>query len=244
MSITKNYKVGLKLCVSKWGVFENISILKGRSEIDEDLLTKINIALQQTFVPAPPIKTNVEIGDAAEQKVMQHLLNISQNNIDFEVNDTSNLLNHGDISVKHQDKLVCIEVKCYSKPVPMREVEKYRMSLNHTEYNCGIMLQMQSCGFAKECGIKTPIDFRIDNGKPSIYLTNIDLSILYPVLAMLIACNNISNTVDNEELEKKRSSLLEIHEQVLAMRVMIEHQKKLTEKMEASINNIIKLSLD
>ncbi len=243
MSITRNFRISLKLVISKLGVYENITMLKGKSDIDEDLLLKINNVLQSTFVPVAPVRTTVAIGDDAEQKVMHQLYQLSQNNIDFEVVDKSNLLNHGDMMVVHMGKRICIEVKCYTKPVPMKEVDKYRMSLNHTEYDAGIMIQMGSCGFTKECAIKTPIDFKLENGKPSIYLTDIDLSIIYPVINMLISYNNISNEVDIEELEKKTAALISIHEEILTMRVLVEQQKKLTKKIEDKIDDIIKLTL-
>ncbi len=244
MSITKNYRVSLKLVVSKWGVFEKLAILKGRSELDEDLVSKINDALQSTFVPLPPVRTTVAIGDDAEQKVMNHLLQVSQANVDFAVSDTSSMLNHGDMMVVHQGKRVCIEVKCYSNPVPMKEVSKYKMSLSHTEYDCGVMIQTEPCGFTRECDIKTPIDFKIDNGKPSVYLTNVDLAILYPIIGMIIAYNAKSDSVDAQDLETKRAALVAIHEQVLSLRVIIEQQKKQIAKMEAAVEAIVKLSLE
>jgi hypothetical protein len=241
-SIAKTYKVSLKMAVSDRGVFESIVINRGRSGLDEDLLERINTALQSSLVPAKPVRTTVAIGDDAEQKVMNHLLQISQCNSDFIVSDTSNMLNHGDMMVEHMGKRVCIEVKCYTKPVPSKEIEKYRMSLGHTEYSCGIMIQMEPCGFAKECGIKTPIDFKIEDGKPSMYLTNIDLSILYPVISMMISYDG-GITGGADELEKKRAALLGIHERVLGIRTIIAQQKRLIQRMEDSVDEIVEMSM-
>lgn len=113
MSIEKDFRVTLKTCVSESGVFENIRILKGRSTIDEELLAKINNVLADTFVPKAPTRTTVAIGDDAEQMVMNELIRLSKINLDFEVSDTSNLLNHGDMAITHQGKRICIEVKGY-----------------------------------------------------------------------------------------------------------------------------------
>ncbi len=241
-SIAKTYRVSIKLAVNEWGVFESIVINKGKSGMEEDLLERINTALQSSLVPAKPVRTTVAIGDDAEQKVMNHLLQISQCNSDFIVSDTSSMLNHGDMMVEHMGKRVCIEVKCYTNPVPSKEIDKYKMSLSHAEYSCGIMIQMKPCGFARECGIRTPIDFRIEDGKPSMYLTNIDLSMLYPVISMLLSYDGgIAGGAD--ELEKKTAALLGIHERVLSIRTTIAQQKKLIQRMEDSVDEIVEMSM-
>ncbi len=242
MSIIKSFSINLKLYISQWGTFEKIYLLKGRSNIEPELLDKINEALKNTFVPAPAIKTTVEIGNNAEQKVMNQLLSISQSNSGFIVSDTSSMLNHGDIAVDYQNKKICIEVKCYSKAVPLREVDKYKMSLDHTEYNCGIMIQTEPCGFTKECNIKTPIDFKIDNGKPSIYLTGVDVQLLYPIIRMLITVDSITDDIDINELERYRLSLLSVYSTASKMRATIEEQKKITKKLEDMLDEIIDTS--
>jgi hypothetical protein len=229
--------------MTEWGVFDSIRILKGRSTIDEEMLGRINAALQATFVPTPPTRTTVAIGDDAEQKVMYQLQLLSRDNVDLEVNDTSNKLNHGDMMVTHQGKRICIEVKDYTKPVPTKEIEKYRKSLAHIEYDGGIMIQMNDCGFARECGIRTPIDFRIDDGKPSIYLTGVDLTILYQIINMIIVFLQVNAPIDADDLEQKRKALLSIHEKIVDMRAMVENQKKIIARMETAIDDIAKLSL-
>jgi len=243
MSNEQTYRITLKISTTEWGMFESIRMLKGKSTINEELVSKINNALQVTFVPTPPVRTTIAIGDDAEQKVMHHLRLLSESNIDFEVHDTSSMLNHGDMAVLHHGRRICVEVKNYSKPVPLAEVTKYHRSLAHAEYDCGIMIQMGTCGFIRECGIRTPIDFRIDNGKPSIYLTGVDLTILYQVINMLIVFLQTSEPADDDELERKRKNLLSIYEQICCLRTTVEQQKKLITKMESAIDAITKLSL-
>ncbi len=207
------------------------------------MLAQINSALQATFVPMQPTRTTVAIGDDAEQKVMFQLERISDANLDFEVSDTSNKLNHGDMMVVHHGKRICIEVKDYTKSLPLKEIEKYHRSLAHIEYDAGIIIQMNPCGFERQCGIRTPIDFRIVDGKPSAYLAGVDLSILYPIINMIIVYIESNGEINVEEVEQKRKALLEIHEKAVDMRVMIEQQKKIIAKMEASIDDIAKLAL-
>lgn len=244
MSIEQNYRVTLKTTMSESGVFESIRILKGRSAINEEMLAKINCVLQDSFVPKAPTRTTVEIGEDAEQKVLNQLNILSRSNIDFEVVDTSDKLNHGDMMIVHQNAHICVEVKCYAKPVPIQEIEKYGKSLNHIEYDAGIMIQMNDCGFARQAGIRTPIDFRILDKKPSVYLTGVDLSILYPIINMLIVFLEANQEINQDELELKRKALLQIHEKIVDMRALVENQKKLIARMETSINDIAKLSLE
>jgi hypothetical protein len=243
MSIEQSYRVTLKTVISEEGVFESIRLMKGRSTIDEEMIAKINNVLQDSFVPKPPVRTTVAIGEDAEQQVMHQLNVLSRSNMDFEVVDTSDRLNHGDMMIIHQDKRICVEVKCYTKPVPIQEIEKYAKSLAHIEYDAGIMIQMNDCGYARQAGIRTPIDFRIVDKKPSVYLTGVDLSILYPVINMIIVFLEANQEIDQDELELKRKALLQIHEKIVDMRVLVENQKKLIARMESSIDDIAKLSL-
>lgn len=243
MSVEKSFSVTLKMSISEDGVFESIRILKGRSKLDEDILQKINKALQDSFVPSQPTKTAVEIGNLAEVAVMTHLQKISSMNLDFNVYDTSSMLNHGDMSIDHCGRRICVEVKDYSKPVPMKEIQKYHKSLNFEEYNAGIMIQSNACGFAREAKIRTPIDIRMENGKPSAYLTGVDNQLLYPVINVLIMQIGIDNENNIDELETKRKALLSIYEKISDLRDCIEANKKTISKMEKAVEDIAKLSM-
>lgn len=243
MSVEKSFSITLKMITTDSGSFQSIRLLKGRSNIDENVLTTLNKVLQESLIPTAPVKTTVEIGDQGEQKIMNHLLAISKVNMDFEVIDTSNLTGHGDMVVIHQNKRICIEVKNYSKPVPMKEIEKYHKSLNLAEYDAGMMIQLNQCGMAREAGFKTPIDIRIQEGKPSAYLTSIDDDLLYPIINVLIMNANLSCNPDQNDLETKRKALLSIHEKIVDLRGCIDSQKKTIAKMEISIESIAKLSI-
>ena len=243
MSIEKSFSVTLKLAMSEWGSFESVRLLKGRSKLDESTLERINVALQSTLVPSQPVKTTVAIGDDAEQKVMNHLSSLSLKNLDFNVTDTSSQTGHGDMSVIHCGKRICIEVKCYTKPVPMKEIEKYHRSLALPEYDAGIMIQLDPCGYAIGANLKSPIDLTNEGGKPSAYLTAIDMDLMYPVICLLIASCGIEETIDQIELEKKKRALIDINEKILSIRDSIASQKKIIDKMESAVDDIIKLSL-
>ena len=244
MSTEKSYSVTLKLSTTEWGTFESIRLLKGRSKMPEEILENINLALRSTLVPSAPVKTTVAIGDDAEQKIMQHLLSLSMKNMDFQVNDTSSQTGHGDMSVSHQTKRICIEVKSYTKPVPMKEIEKYHRSLAFAEYDAGIMINVNPCGYAREANIRSPIDLRFEEGKPSVYLTAIDMELIYPVINMLVVSCNLGDSIDESELESKRKSLLAIHEKIADLRTCVASQKKMVARMEATIEDIAKLSLN
>ncbi len=243
MSVEKSYSVTLKVSMTDAGSFESIRILKGRSKLPDDTLARVNKVLQDSLIPSAPVRTTVAIGDDAEQKIFNHLLSISGVNIDFNVIDTSSMTGHGDMAVAHHGKRICIEVKCYTKPVPMKEIEKYHRSLNLKEYDAGIMIQMDPCGYAREANIRTPIDVRLDDGKPSAYLTAVDPEMIYPIINMLIMQLDLGVSMEDDELEEKRKALLAIHEKIIDLRACIEAQKKTIARMETSVESIAKLSL-
>lgn len=242
MSIEKSYSITLKLSVSDTGSFESIRLLKGRSQLSEDVLVRINKALSDSLIPSQPVKTTVAIGDAAEIKVMNQLLKISAMNMDFDVLDTSHLTGHGDMAVMHHGKKICVEVKCYTKPVPIKEIEKYYKSLALAEYDAGIMINLEPCGFAREANVRSPVDIKIDNGKPSAYLTATDLNIIYPIINMLIMHLSVDANKTEDELESKRKALISIHGRIVELRSCVESQKKTTTKMETAIESIANLS--
>ncbi len=242
MSIQKTFNITLKYTMTEWGTFESIRLLKGKSQLSDQLLESLNKALECSFAPAPAVKTTVEIGNLAEQEIFSHLQSISNVNMDFQVTDTSNQTGHGDMSVHHQDKLICVEIKNYSKPVPMKELDKYHKSLNLAEYDAGIMIQMNSCGFAREANLRSPIDIKVVDGKPSAYLTNIDKELLYPIINFLIANSQIG-TDNIDELDNKKKALIQINEKLSDLRSSIEFQKKGIDKMEQTIQAIAKLTM-
>lgn len=241
MSVEKAFSITLKLSLTDEGSFESVRLLKGRSKLPQDVLDRLNQALRESLVPAAPVKTTVAIGNDAEQKILNHLLSISQVNNDFSVIDTSSQTGHGDIAIQHQSKRICVEVKNYSKPVPMKEIEKYHKSLALPEYDLGIIIQNNSCGYCAEAGLKTPIDIRVQDGKPSAYLTGIDPQLLYPVITTLMCLVGVDQ--DAGDLDAKRQALLSIHEHVGELRSCVEIQKKSIGRMETSIAAIAKLSL-
>lgn len=243
MSLEKSFSVTLKMTVSESGSFESIRLLKGRSQLPADILTKLNQVLQESLIPVAPVKTTVAIGDDAEQKIMNHLLSISKVNMDFAVVDTSSLTGHGDIAVAYQSKRICIEVKSYSKPVPMKEIEKYHHSLALAEYDAGIMIQVGACGYCAEANLKSPIDIRIQDGKPSAYLTAVDNEMIYPIINMIITSLQLDCPADQTELDQKRKALLAINEKITGLRSCIDAQKKTIDKMESAVESIAKLSL-
>lgn len=240
MCAEKTYNVSLKITTDDNGVYQSVRILRGRSELPDETLNQINNALYSCLVPTPPVRTTVAIGDDAEQKVMNHLLKISSMNSDFDVIDTSAKTGHGDMAVIHRGRKICIEVKCYTKPVPMKEIDKYHNSLSFAEYDAGIMIQMNSCGFARESGLKTPIDLKFSNEKPSVYLTAIDLQMIYPIILMIIMMKGTE--ICESEIEEKQKALLAIHEKITDLRSAIDAQKKAISKTELLIEDIAKLS--
>lgn len=243
MSIEKSYNVTLKIATSDTGSFESVRLLKSRSQLPEDILNKLNKVLQDSLIPSVPIRTTVAIGDDAEIKIMNHLLMISNVNMDFSIIDTSSQTGHGDIAVVYQGKRICIEVKSYSRPVPMKEIEKYHRSLALAEYDAGIMIQVGSCGYCAEANLKTPIDIRTQDGKLSAYLTAVDISMIYPIINMLIMNLQIQCSADQNILDVKSKALLSIHEKIVDLRSSIESQKKNIGRMEATVEMIAKLSL-
>jgi hypothetical protein len=244
MSNEKSYAVTLKMSMSEWGTFQSLRLLKGTSKLDENVLTQINLALQTTLVPSTTAKPTVVIGDDAERKVMHHLLLISLKNMDFNVVDTSSMTGHGDIMVIHCSKRICIEVKCYSKPVPVKEIEKYHSSIAMSEYDAGIMIQMDPCGYATSAAIQSPIHLTNDNGKPSAYLTSPDLDMIYPVISLLINQCKLDPSDNKNELDEKKKKLMQVNDNVMNIRNSIIAQKKLISKMETMVDEIIKLSIE
>lgn len=243
MSIEKSYSVTLKVATSETGSFESIRILKGRSKLPDETLACVNKVLQESLIPSEPVRTTVAIGDDAEQKIFNHLLYISSLNMDFDVFDTSSSTGHGDMAVHHQGKHICIEVKCYTKPVPMKEIDKYHRSLDLAEYDAGIMIQMERCGYAREAKLRSPIDIKMYNGKPTAYLTGVSPDMLYPIINALIVQIELCDETTDEELELKRKALLSINEKITDLRGCIDSQKKTITKMEAAVDAIAKLSL-
>lgn len=246
MSTEETFGVTLKIAHDS-GVISGARILKGRSKLPEDLLTTINCVLAGAFAPPKePTKTTVALGNLGEQMVMAHLTNISRCNGDFSVSDTSNMKDHGDIAVEYRGKRICIEVKNYTKPIPGKEIDKYHHSLSLPDYDIGVMISMGDHGFAREYKIKSPIDVRLVDGKPTAYLSGVDLDLLYPTISLLMSM--VSTDTTSEDLEHllsiKTKALLAIHEQANAMRVLIESQKKGLGKLEDMLNDIRATSLN
>lgn len=243
MSIERSYNVTMKVAFGEEGSFESIRVTKARSLIPDTILDRVNQVLQDTLVPAPPVRTTVAIGDDAEQKVMNYLRGISAVNMDFIVLDTSNKTGHGDLVVVYKGKHFCIEVKCYSKPVPMKEIDKYHRSLELPEYHGGIMIQMNQQGYCAEANLTSPIDIRMVEGKPSAYIAATDLGMLYPIINVLMMHMDMTCPVDKNELDEKCKALLSINERLVDLRSAVDIQKKAIAKMETTIQSIASLTL-
>jgi hypothetical protein len=253
MNTLNAFSVTLKYSQEAFGRFTSIKLLKGRSSAPPDILGMINDTLFHSFVDLPkeedtiatppinPVKSSVAIGQVGEQLIMDKLLSISKVNSDFEVDDTSNMTNHGDMAVRYRSKRICIECKNYSTRIPVKEITKYRKSLALAEYNAGIIIQLNPFGFAAQEQIRTPIDIRTECGKPSAYLTAIDLDLLYPIIEILL--NNCDTAIDESMLDSYRKSLIGINERIMKLRKSIDAQKKNISVMEAVVDDIIKLSI-
>ncbi len=232
----QNYK-GITLSIDHTdGKINSCRLLKGRSGIPEPLLENINQIFEQTFAqPAPPVKTTVAIGDLAEQQVFAHLKKIAQTST-LEVFDRSSETGHGDLSVSYGDLNICIEVKDYKCALPQAQIDKYHKSLSVDEYHAGILICMSN-GFAKGSNIRTPIDIRYHKSKPSVYLSCIDLELLYPIICII---KTMTDSADKEQLDI--DELLEkietIKEKISGLKSLVDAQKKLTDKLEKAINDI------
>jgi hypothetical protein len=197
----------------------------------------IYVPMQYMPVPQP----SASIGKAAEDQILEYLFNINATNMDFQVNDTSNLKGHGDIAIKYRGKRICVEIKHYQTKLPLKEITKYRKSLALPEYDAGILIQVGKHGFAVSEDIKTPIDLKFDDRKPSAYLTRCQPELIYPIINVLIA--NLSIAIDESNMQRKHRALLTINEKVSKLRKTIDTQKKSIATIESAIEAIIKLSL-
>jgi hypothetical protein len=187
----------------------------------------------------------VALGDFGEQIIMSKLMAISKHNCDFMVADTSGCKDHGDIAIEYKGRRICVEVKNYTKPIPGKEIDKYHRSLALPDYQAGILFSMNDHGFAREYKLRTPIDIRAVDGKPSAYISGIDPEIIYPVVTVLLTMMN--DLTDNDDtraqLDSKIKALLAIHEQAKEMKTLIEAQKKGLAKLEGMLSEIQALSL-
>lgn len=242
----ESFNVTFKL-IHTDGVISSARILKARSKLPDDILDTINKLFVDTFEPAKvPTKTTVALGNIGEQIVLAHLNSISRYNSEFSVSDTSNLKDHGDIAVEYQGNRICIEVKNYTKPIPGKEIDKYHKSLNLPDYQMGLMISMGDHGFAREYKIKSPIDIKLVDGKPTAYLSGVDMDIIYPTINVLMAMGAVNNQdSDNiqQQLDTKTKALIAVYDQAKEMKVLIESQKKGLVKLESMLIDIQALSL-
>lgn len=244
MSAEESYNITLKI-IHLDGIISNARILKGRSKLSDEIMDKINKLFIDTFDPKKEeTKTTIALGNLGEQIVLSYLNKINKYNSEFLVSDTSSNKDHGDILVEYNGIKVCIEVKNYTKPIPGKEIDKYHKSLNLPDYHIGLIFSVNEQGFAREYKIKSPIDIKLVNGKPSAYISGIDPEIIYPTIIILMSMirgNNIENI--QMELDKKIKALLEIYEKTKEMKTLIESQKKSLAKMELMLNEIQAYSL-
>ncbi len=241
----ESYNITLKLNHTD-GVIHSARILKARSKLPDDIMNKINALFSDTFEPVKTeTKTTVALGNIGEQMILAHLNTISKYNTDFIVEDTSSYKDHGDIAVEYKGNKICIEVKNYTKPIPGKEIDKYHRSLALPDYNIGLMISINDHGFAREYKIRSPIDIKIINGKPTAYLSGIDSEIIYPTISLLMSMTkDYSDTNGIQlELDNKIKALIDIHDRTKEMKTIIESQKKSLSKLEAMLNEIQSISL-
>lgn len=245
MSVEESFTVTLKLTHTD-GCISSARLLKGRSKLPEEVLTRINQLFSDTFEASKSVtQTTVALGNFGEQTVLAYLRTISKYNADFEVSDTSSSKDHGDLSVEYKDKRICIEVKNYTKAIPGKEIDKYHRSLALPDYHMGIMISLNEHGFAKEYKLRSPIDIRTMEGKPTAYLSGVDVELIYPVITVLMSMNSSSQEISDvhRQLDIKVKALIAIHERAKDMRTILEAQKKSIAKLEVALNEIHALAL-
>jgi hypothetical protein len=92
-------------------------------------------------------------------------------------------------------------------------------------------------GFAKGANIKTPIDIQWYKNKPCVYLSGVDLDILYPIVliieSMLASADN-----DKPDVDTLIAKIESIKIKAIEMKKLIDDQKKLTAKLEQMLNQI------
>ncbi len=217
------------------GVIDSVRLLKSRSGISDPLLEDVNNGLKQAFAkPVQPTKTTVEIGNLGEQQVLSYLQKISQTS-DLEVFDRSSEAGHGDISVSYKDINICIEVKNYKCALPQAQLDKYHKSLALDEYQSGIIICMQQ-GYAKGANIRTPIDIKYHQNKPSVYLSCVDLQLLYPIIEIIrTMIQSNENTQEHRDINELIQRIEIFKEKLGDLKTLVEAQKKITSKLEKSI---------
>jgi hypothetical protein len=186
-------------------------------------------------------QSSASIGKNAEDYILNYLNDISCTNTDFQVHDTSNLKNHGDIAVKYRGNRICIEIKHYQSRLPVKEIQKFHKSLALPEYDAGIIIQVGKQGFAASENIMSPIDIKFNNKKPTAYLTHCQPEIIYPIINILIA--NLNTALDESKLQVQHKKLLTINDKVVKLRKTIDTQKKSIATIESVIESIVSLSL-
>jgi hypothetical protein len=246
MSSEESFNITLKLTHAN-GIISGARLLKARSKLPEDILDTINKLFVDTFEPVKTlIKTTVALGNIGEQLVLAHLTGISKCNTEFTVADTSNLKDHGDLVVEYKGNRICIEVKNYTKPIPGKEIDKYHKSLSLPDYQMGIMISIGDHGFAREYKIKSPIDIKLVDGKPTAYLSGVDMDLIYPTISVLMAMESTvesNGTTIQQQLDAKAKALLAMYDQTREMKVLIEVQKKGLSKLESMLNDMQALAL-
>ena len=198
----------------------------------------------QGYVPVQLVaatQSSASIGKNAEDYILNYLNDISCTNTDFQVHDTSNLKNHGDIAVKYRGNRICIEIKHYQSRLPVKEIQKFHKSLALPEYDAGIIIQVGKQGFAASENIMSPIDIKFNNKKPTAYLTHCQPEIIYPIINILIA--NLNTALDESKLQVQHKKLLTINDKVVKLRKTIDTQKKSIATIESVIESIVSLSL-
>ncbi len=250
----ESFTVTLKLAHTD-GIIESARLLKARSKLPDEILTKINKLFAATFDPPTEVKTTVALGNLGEQVILSHLNAISRNNADFCVFDTSSQKGHGDIAVEYKGNKICIEVKNYTKPIPGKEIDKYHGSLGLPDYHMGMLISMNEHGFAREYGIRSPIDIRVIDGKPTAYLSGVDVELLYSIITVLASLrpkediakaddSNIDTLALQAELDKKTMNLQAILGRTQEMKRMIAVQKTGLLALEEMLTGMQVLALD
>lgn len=143
-------------------------------------------------------KTNSTLKGQDGETSMEHLLNRMFPKAEIR-SYTSKEGHRGDFSILEGDMNIMVETKNYSKNVPKVEITKFHRDMKENqEYTCGIFCSQKS-GISK----KDDFSLEISNGRPVVYLHNLDkdpekLKYAVSLFRMLLSMENLD--INNQEI--------------------------------------------